>query len=160
VFDADETKQSRKCNTCNKLSRCGDYKMCGRCKTIAYCDKNCAQLDWKEHKKFCTAAPYPLPPAREPCSLLGNATAGDDDAELNRPYKYILFKPTSKRPTRAELLESVVGIEEEADLDAYVVQHEALQDEGQQVLCERYEWPSGRIGRYVASEIRYCSQKE
>lgn len=164
VFDADVTKQNRKCNTCNKLSRCGEYKLCGRCKTIAYCDKECAQLDWKEHRKNCTAEP--APPVRQPCTLLedsATASSSFDDVELNRPYRYILFKPTSsKMPTREELLESVVGLDNEADFDIYVAQREVLEDGShcEQVICDRYGWPSGRIGRYVTSEVCYLQEKE
>lgn len=40
------------CFYCGKLSQ--KIKKCSRCKSIHYCDKNCQQKDWENHKKYCT----------------------------------------------------------------------------------------------------------
>jgi hypothetical protein len=39
------------CADCRKI---GD-KICGRCKVVTYCSKECQRKHWKKHKALCTA---------------------------------------------------------------------------------------------------------
>lgn len=38
------------CSVCGQLS---SGQRCGRCKTTAYCSKECQRSGWREHKKHC-----------------------------------------------------------------------------------------------------------
>lgn len=41
------------CHTCGKKDTKRELKMCGRCRSIFYCNRVCAKKDWKRHKKEC-----------------------------------------------------------------------------------------------------------
>ena len=43
-----------RCATCGKHSE--KLQKCGGCKKVAYCDQTCQEIDWKEHKKVCSAS--------------------------------------------------------------------------------------------------------
>jgi len=40
-------------NVCKVCSKEVAGKMCGKCKLVAYCSRECQAKDWKEHKKVC-----------------------------------------------------------------------------------------------------------
>ncbi|KAL3425173.1 hypothetical protein PVAG01_04454 [Phlyctema vagabunda] len=40
----------RNCDRCGKVS---EVKLCGGCRTLAYCSKECQTLGWPSHKKQC-----------------------------------------------------------------------------------------------------------
>eukprot|EP01083_Nonionella_stella_P113511 334660_1 len=42
-------KGEKKCPSCHKLATL----RCSRCKTVAYCSRQCQKVDWKLHKKIC-----------------------------------------------------------------------------------------------------------
>jgi len=56
------------CNCCKKEGKRTVMKMCGGCKRVHYCSKDCQLNDWKSHKKTCkntgsrdeTTEPSPL----------------------------------------------------------------------------------------------------
>ena len=39
------------CSGCK--GKCADLKMCGKCFTAGYCNKNCQKSHWSKHKKLC-----------------------------------------------------------------------------------------------------------
>jgi hypothetical protein len=39
------------CSGCSR--NCVDLKLCGKCYTAGYCDKNCQRRHWSKHKKLC-----------------------------------------------------------------------------------------------------------
>ena len=44
--------QLMKCGNCNKEEKAlGEFKTCVRCKTVAYCGRDCQKADWKNHKR-------------------------------------------------------------------------------------------------------------
>jgi hypothetical protein len=38
------------CTKCDKYTKC---KMCGNCRSVAYCSVNCQRSNWSEHKSVC-----------------------------------------------------------------------------------------------------------
>jgi len=56
------------CNCCKKDGKRTEMKLCGGCKRVHYCSKDCQLNDWKSHKKTCkntgsrveTTEPSPL----------------------------------------------------------------------------------------------------
>jgi hypothetical protein len=40
-------------NVCKVCSKEVAGKMCGKCKLVAYCSRECQAKDWKDHKKVC-----------------------------------------------------------------------------------------------------------
>jgi len=50
------------CQNCGRLENKGEkFKFCARCKGPAYCSPECQKANWKEHKKTCAAASFPMP---------------------------------------------------------------------------------------------------
>ena len=41
------------CNSCKKDGKRTEMKLCGGCKTVHYCNKECQLTAWKNHKKTC-----------------------------------------------------------------------------------------------------------
>lgn len=47
----------RTCAHCGKKeAMLGDYKACGGCKSVTYCDQDCQKGHWRTHKVACKAA--------------------------------------------------------------------------------------------------------
>ena len=44
-------RQAVGCQMCGKVG--ADHKVCGKCKSVVYCSKECQKLDWKKHKTVC-----------------------------------------------------------------------------------------------------------
>ena len=42
-------KKMNKCEICNKNAPL----LCGKCKSVSYCSKECQKKDWTDHKKIC-----------------------------------------------------------------------------------------------------------
>lgn len=41
------------CATCIKIS--DNLSVCGKCKKVKYCGRDCQKKDWSEHKLICIA---------------------------------------------------------------------------------------------------------
>ena len=41
------------CMKCKKTDLVNKMMMCGACKSVSYCSKECQKADWKHHKKQC-----------------------------------------------------------------------------------------------------------
>ncbi len=48
ILEGNKSKQ-RECVVCKKLNA----KLCGNCKTVAYCSRECQLSHWKVHKPLC-----------------------------------------------------------------------------------------------------------
>ena len=42
-----------KCANCGAEDKKRNLKMCGRCKSVFYCNRKCSKAHWKKHKKSC-----------------------------------------------------------------------------------------------------------
>jgi len=62
---------------------------CSKCKTTAYCSKDCQAEDWNVHKIFCQSLPFPESQKALDLSL--------------RKIKGILLKPNSLKPSLIEV---------------------------------------------------------
>ncbi|KAI8939989.1 hypothetical protein NX059_003712 [Plenodomus lindquistii] len=51
---ADEKHTCAKCNETAAAKNVAALKVCVRCKTARYCDRDCQKADWKTHKKECS----------------------------------------------------------------------------------------------------------
>jgi hypothetical protein len=48
-------KKQRHCEQCGTTTFGQKMKICGACKTVYYCDRECQTTDWPLHKPVCTA---------------------------------------------------------------------------------------------------------
>ena len=54
VFENLQSLAGPKCTQCTKAApNNGKLQVCGRCKTVQYCSKDCQKANWKEHKAVC-----------------------------------------------------------------------------------------------------------
>ncbi|KAK4889777.1 hypothetical protein LTR27_011489 [Elasticomyces elasticus] len=51
MADTAATEAPTKCDQCKKTS--GPSKRCAKCKTTAYCNRECQAAHWKTHKREC-----------------------------------------------------------------------------------------------------------
>ena len=49
--DAEENEAPKRCSACGEKS--DTLKKCRNCKCVWYCDKDCQNKHWKEHKRDC-----------------------------------------------------------------------------------------------------------
>ena len=59
--DNKHDRNRKACKTCGKLNaelseEEKKLKTCSKCKTVAYCSKECQKKDWEGHKKDCRPA--------------------------------------------------------------------------------------------------------
>jgi hypothetical protein len=48
-----KTELLHRCEECNTAASKKDLKLCGNCRTIFYCSKDCQEKNWKIHKLVC-----------------------------------------------------------------------------------------------------------
>ena len=51
-----EIDNSVRCGSCDKTLSQSEAKVCGKCKIVAYCSRDCQLEDWKVHKSSCKKA--------------------------------------------------------------------------------------------------------
>jgi hypothetical protein len=131
---------NRRCCGCRNIISIGEYLKCSKCKVCIYCSKNCQVNHWKLcHKKTCKKQLI-SPPKEEDCMFVG------DEIGLDILYKYIIIK--SGNPlNRIEFMASMIGIEEDFDLDYIHSLNGCLDKDSNEVntktyhnLIEKYNW--------------------
>lgn len=132
---------NRRCCGCRNLISIGNYLKCSKCKVCIYCTKNCQVNHWKIHKKTCKKQ-LKSPPKEDDCMFEG------DEIDLDILYKYIIIK--SGNPlNRNEFMASMIGIEEDFDLDYLHSFNGCIDKDLNEVnnktfnnLIEKYNWKS------------------
>ncbi len=72
--------------TCNKReSKAGEWKRCGRCKTVCYCSPQCQTAHWPSHKPDCTAAPTTAHPTGTAVPTAAGGAGGGGATSFGKP---------------------------------------------------------------------------
>ena len=74
------------CAYCKAIANKEDFKKCAKCRSAAYCSKDCQKKHWPVHKTVCKSAP------KESCSQKTKAGASS----------FVTVKATTQNPFKAE----------------------------------------------------------
>jgi len=90
---------------CQRKSRGSDLKSCSRCRKIQYCDRECQQAHWKEHKKSCGSA------AKKEVDIPPGTVAASHNAGFAPvpPRLYINGAPAPAGLVQMDWIQSIVG---------------------------------------------------
>ncbi|KAI0361646.1 hypothetical protein OH77DRAFT_1417912 [Trametes cingulata] len=91
------------CSYCRQLKPKESIKMCGGCKVMGYCSKECQKADWKEHKPICrqTSGGNPAP-SRIPSIKVAEKILADDDVMCRIDGILIKALDLEHHPERAD----------------------------------------------------------
>jgi len=160
--------KARHCPSCLQPAK----NFCGRCRTVAYCSKECQVKHWKlSHKKACKSTPlYDWPSLPKIHSLFRGLT----NEARTEPYEFITVKPTQKLDNMQEMCDQVLeGADDIFDIPGFGNNQiqvmwvmntcSSAKDSTVAALCHRFGWTSGRysvelVEGYRAAEelFMYC----